>query len=158
VQKKSEIIHPARSFRRLASVAALLLALAAGLGFAQDAEPRPPSDGSLPHGALVDEVTAGGPAAKAGISAHDVITEIEGTELRSVNQIIEALMRHKPGDDMKLTVVKASDGTRAEVTLTLGTNPRDQSVPYMGLFVTSWVRLPPPQAPTLPGNRPSPAI
>ncbi len=158
MQQKREIIHLTRPFRRLVSVAAALLALTAGLGFAQDAEPRPPNDGNLPPGALVDEVTAGGPAAKAGISARDVITEIEGTELRSVNQIIETLMRHKPGDDMKLTVVKASDGTRAEVTLTLGANPRDQSVPYMGLFVTSYVRLPPPQIPTPPGRQSVPVI
>ena len=73
-----------------------------------------------------------------------------------MNQIIEALMRHKPGDTMKLTVVKASDGTSSEVTLTLGANPRDQSMPYMGLFVTSYMRIVPEQVP--PGRQPSPGI
>ncbi|MGA2478255.1 MAG: PDZ domain-containing protein [Spirochaetia bacterium] len=144
-----KIFIPASFFRRLLLSAAVLMAFSAALGFGQDLPPQ---------GAVVDEVTLGGPAAKAGISAHDVITEIEGIPLQSMEQIIEALQRHKPGDTMKLTVVKASDGTRAEVTLTLGENPRDQSVPYMGLFVTSYMRLVPERIPAPPGTRSGPGI
>ena len=51
----------------------------AALSFAQGAPGRRTT--RLPKGAVVDEVIAGGPAARAGISAHDVITAVEGTSV-----------------------------------------------------------------------------
>jgi S1-C subfamily serine protease len=93
-------------------------------------------------GALVDQVTADGPAAKAGISVHDIITDVEGISVQSPNQIMEALARHKPGDAMELTVVRAADGARTEITMTLGANPRDPAQPYMGLAILAFILVP----------------
>ena len=58
MQKSRLKIRPTRSFRGIVSVAALLFALSAAMGFGQNAAPRPPQD--PPQGALVDDVTAGG--------------------------------------------------------------------------------------------------
>jgi putative serine protease PepD len=109
-------------------------------------------------GELVDQVIADGPAAKAGISIHDIITDIEGTAVRSPRQIVEALARHKPGDPMELTVVRASNGARTEITMTLGANPRDPSQPYMGLAVLAFVLLVPESESPPAGNNESPGI
>ena len=55
--KMRTIFVPASFFRRLVLSAAVLMAFSAALGFGQDLPPQ---------GAVVDEVTLGGPAAKAG--------------------------------------------------------------------------------------------
>jgi C-terminal processing protease CtpA/Prc len=86
-------------------------------------------------------VTADGPAAKAGISAHDIISAVEGTPVQSLKQIARAMARHKPGDTMALTVARASDGTITKVTMTLGTNPSDVSRAYMGLTLIGYTLL-----------------
>ena len=137
-------------------MAAVLLVLGAGFGFSQGTPVQVTApDKQRPNGAMVGEVTADGPAAKAGIAPRDVITAVEGQSVRTLNQIAEAILRHKPGDTMKLTIARASDGATAEVTMTLGANPKNASVAYMGLtlvgvmwVIPEWERAPSqPQSP-----------
>jgi S1-C subfamily serine protease len=106
---------------------------------------------------MVDEVTPDGPAAKAGISAHDLITSIDGTAVRSVRQFAEALGRHKPGEAMELTLVRASDGSHAEVTVTLGSNPKDASRAYIGLSIVEYMLLV-PEGQTPPSQKQAPTV
>jgi membrane-associated protease RseP (regulator of RpoE activity) len=87
------------------------------------------------QGVAVGHVTPGGPAAQAGISADDIIMSIEGTPVQSIRQIIEALLGHEPGDTMEMTIARASDGTSAEITMTLGSDPHGGPRPYMGLSI-----------------------
>jgi putative serine protease PepD len=72
-----------------------------------------PNDG----GARIQEALPGGGAAEAGITEGDVITEVEGTKIGSMDDIVSVLRRFKVGD--KVTVVhKRGDETRtAEVEL-----------------------------------------
>jgi S1-C subfamily serine protease len=135
--------HSSSFLRRVVSIMAVFLALSAALCFAQNTPGLTIPSTKAPEGALVDSVTADGPAAKAGISVHDIITAVEGTAVQSLNQILEALARHKPGDTMELTVARASDGSRTDVTMTLGANPRDPSRAYMGLAVLAVIFLVP---------------
>ena len=111
----------------------MLRSITATVCFAQNTTELVIRTDTAQKGAIVAEVTADGPAAKAGISAYDIVTAVEGTAVRSPLQILEALARHKPGDTMKLTVARASDGSLTEVTITLGASPRNPSQPYMGL-------------------------
>jgi S1-C subfamily serine protease len=129
--------HPSSFQPRGILTVVVFVALTASLCFAQDTpELTIPTD-KAQTGAMVDGVTAGGPAATAGILPHDTITAVEGTPVQSLRQILEALVQHNPGDTMGLTVVRASDGTTTEVTMVLATNPIDPSQPYMGLtFIT----------------------
>lgn len=108
-------------------------------------------------GATVEDVTADGPAAKAGIVANDIITAVEGAPLQSLMQIVEALARHKPGDSMELTINHAADGTSTEVTMTLGANPSNASRPYMGLTITGYLLIVPDNR-TTPEQQAPPAI
>jgi putative serine protease PepD len=56
-------------------------------------------------GALVREVTPGSAAAEAGIKEGDLITEIDGKRLQGMFELSAAIRKHKPGDEVMLTVV-----------------------------------------------------
>jgi S1-C subfamily serine protease len=87
-------------------------------------------------GVLVQTVQAGSPAAKAGLHAGDQSAEIGGTELVLGGDIIEAvdgkpvassddlstlISGHKPGDEVKLVIVRA--GKRQTLTTKLASRP-----------------------------------
>jgi S1-C subfamily serine protease len=87
-------------------------------------------------GVLVQEVAAGGPAEEAGIEGGttsatiegaqfrlggDIITEIDGKPIASMNDVIDVVNGAKPGDELKVTILRGGD-TR-EVTITLGERP-----------------------------------
>ncbi|MEV6787296.1 trypsin-like peptidase domain-containing protein [Streptomyces sp. NPDC051098] len=63
-------------------------------------------------------VSAGGPAAKAGVKAGDVITKVDGQRVHSGEELIVKIRSHRPGDRLELTVVRA--GKERTMTLTLG--------------------------------------
>jgi len=79
------------------------------------------SDGA-PAGAGVISVTAGGPAAKAGIKAGSVITAVNGTPTPDVQSLSAALAGLRPGDVAKVAVTTA-DGHHETVRVTLGQLP-----------------------------------
>ncbi|MGW4273413.1 S1C family serine protease, partial [Streptomyces seoulensis] len=63
-------------------------------------------------------VTPGGPGAKAGIKAGDVITAVDGRTVHSGEELIVRTRAHRPGDRLRLTV--RTGGRAREVTLVLG--------------------------------------
>lgn len=75
----------------------------------------------LAGGAVVNEVAAGGPAAAAGLSAGDVIVEIEGTEVASSSDLVVLVRRHRPGDTIAVTYHR--HGRPTETSVTLGQRP-----------------------------------
>lgn len=150
--------HSTSIFRSRALLTAVFLASTVALCFAQNTNGLTRISDKAETGELVDQVTADGPAAKAGISIHDIITDIEGTAVQSPRQIIEALARHKPGDTMELTIVRAANGARTEIRMTLGANPRDRSQPYMGLAILAFVLLAPESESPPAGNNEPPGI
>ena len=75
----------------------------------------------LPGGALVRDVAADSPAAAAGLSAHDVITELDGREVRSISSLVVELRRHGPGDEVVVGYWRA--GRHATATVTLRERP-----------------------------------
>ena len=87
------------------------------------------------NGAIVSEVTPGGPAQKAGIRGGDekeiegirvpigdVITEIEGEPVSTSEDVIEVVNSVKPGDRLLMTVVTPGEKER-RVDVTVGTRP-----------------------------------
>ncbi len=91
------------------------------------------------NGALVKEVTPGGPAEKAGISGGgtedievvpnvpvegDVITAVDGEKVSASDDVIEAVNATDPGDRLTLTVV-SPDGKPREVEVTIASRPDD---------------------------------
>jgi len=73
-------------------------------------------------GVYVASVVAGGPAAKAGIKAGDVITSIAGQSTPDTATLAEVLAGLKPGQTVSVALTRADGGT-ATVQLTLGTLP-----------------------------------
>jgi putative serine protease PepD len=63
-------------------------------------------------------VTAGGPAAKAGIRSGDVIVAVNGQKVTTADELIVAIRSHAPGQ--RLTLTFARDGQNKTVTVVLG--------------------------------------
>lgn len=87
-------------------------------------------DQNLPvqNGALVspsqrngDAVQPNTPAAKAGIKSGDIITAIDGNKLGIDSSLRQILLQHKPGDTIKLDVLR--DGKTLTLDVTLGERP-----------------------------------
>ena len=90
------------------------------------------------HGALVQSVTPGGPAAKAGVkggngnatvnvggqriqAGGDVIVAIDGKPVNSMTDVINDINAKQPGDSVQLSLVSGSQ--KRTVTVTLGNRP-----------------------------------
>lgn len=63
-------------------------------------------------------VTPGGPGAKAGIRAGDVITEVDGRRVHSGEELIVKIRAHRPGDRLDLSLTRG--GKDLSISLTLG--------------------------------------
>jgi len=73
-------------------------------------------------GVLVQTVTAGGPAAKAGLKPGDVITSVDGHATATVDDLESVGSELKPGTAVSLAIV-TQDGAHKTVRVTLGTFP-----------------------------------
>jgi serine protease Do len=76
------------------------------------------------QGALVAEPQAGGPAAKAGIEAGDVITAVNGAAIKDARELARQIGGLPPGTSVKLSILHKS--AEKSVTLTLGLLPNER--------------------------------
>jgi putative serine protease PepD len=86
--------------------------------------PIPPEEAAqagVRHGLYVRGVAPGGPAARAGLRAGDIITSIDGKPATSNTELQELSLTKKPGDSVALEY--ARNGQTAKATVTLGTQP-----------------------------------
>ena len=89
-------------------------------------------------GVLVNEVVKGSPADKAGIEGGDteatiegvkvnlggdIITEVDGKPISSMEDVINAVNGAQPGDEMEMTILRGDNETK-HVTVTLGVRPK----------------------------------
>ncbi|HWP32517.1 MAG TPA: PDZ domain-containing protein, partial [Solirubrobacterales bacterium] len=87
-------------------------------------------------GVLLAEVVKGGPADEAGLRGGsteatiegarfklggDIITEIDGEPIASMEDLIDIVDAAKPGDEMELTILRR--GETKTITVTLGNRP-----------------------------------
>ncbi|MFF7249436.1 S1C family serine protease [Embleya sp. NPDC008237] len=71
-------------------------------------------------GVGVVSVQDGGAAKAAGIQQGDVITSIDDREITDVVALSEALAGKQPGDRVEVSLIRAGDGGKATVNVTLG--------------------------------------
>lgn len=64
-------------------------------------------DPSRPPGVAVSDVVPGGAAAKAGVKPGDILVALDATEIRSLTEMMAALGMAKPGQKVKITVLRA---------------------------------------------------
>jgi S1-C subfamily serine protease len=84
------------------------------------------------EGVIVQSVVKGGPADKAGIEAGgteaqingepvrlggDIITEVDDEKLKSMDELVEIIQSHEPGDELQLTILRGDQEKTADVTL-----------------------------------------
>jgi serine protease DegQ len=74
-------------------------------------------DLGVDQGVLVQEVQPGTPAAEAGLQPGDVLVEFGGEDLARVEDLIAALLRRAPGDEVELAFVRQGERTEATVSL-----------------------------------------
>ncbi len=84
-------------------------------------------------GAWVVEVTAGGPADKAGMKVGDVILKINDAAVNASNDLAKALQSFKPGDSVKVSVQRSGQTNPVDLQVTLGNNPTTASQAFLGI-------------------------
>jgi putative serine protease PepD len=82
--------------------------------------PIPPAaaaQAGVPEGLFVQAVSAGGPAARAGLRPNDVVTKVDGQPATSNVQLQELTLTKKPGDTVPITYERNGQSATATVTL-----------------------------------------
>jgi serine protease Do len=72
---------------------------------------------SARHGALVSDVTSGGPAEKAGIRSGDVIVAFNGKEIRDEHELPQAVASTKPGKTVDVRLLREGKEMTIAVTI-----------------------------------------
>jgi len=81
-------------------------------------------------GAIVDNPQSGSPAAAAGIQSGDVITALNGAEIKDSRDLARNISLMTPGSSVKLDLIR--HGETKTVTLTLGEMPNDRQANAQG--------------------------
>ncbi len=75
------------------------------------------------RGAIVNDVTAGSPAEKAGVQADDVILALDGKAMADNNEVVRTIAGKAPGTTVRLKLLR--EGKERDVTVTLGAFPEE---------------------------------
>ena len=96
---------------------------------------------NLPEGIYVEEVEENSPAATSGLKQSDIITKIEGQNVKSVNELNKIKYNYKIGDTVKLTVYRNGETIELDIKLAelpeqtaTETAPQTQTQPSQGDF------------------------
>jgi hypothetical protein len=81
-----------------------------------------PDFGETPRGVKFADVTAGSPAAKAGLRGGDILIEFDGAPVQNLYDFTYALRARKPGDEVVVKVLRGGETITAKVAL--GQRPR----------------------------------
>jgi len=65
-------------------------------------------------------IMAGGPAAKAGLRAGDLITAIDGMKINTPEELIVEIRTHDVGDEVTITYIRGKESRTAKLTLIAG--------------------------------------
>ncbi len=89
------------------------------------------------EGALVAEPQSGSPAAKAGVLAGDVITAVDGHDVKDARDLARKIGAMSPGTSVKLSILRKGEPTTVSLTVGEMTQQRqadasDQSSPDKG--------------------------
>jgi len=77
-------------------------------------------------GALVDDVTAGGPSARAGLCSGDIVEAVDGRPITSAAEMTRAVALAQPGQIVRLAVDR--DRRQLNLTVTAGRRPPESAL------------------------------
>ena len=69
-------------------------------------------------GVIIQEITPGGPSEKAGLKPGDIISSIDGRQIRDGDDLVSEIASRRPGSSVRLGYVR--DGKQADATVTIG--------------------------------------
>ena len=70
------------------------------------------------NGVLVQEVTPGGPAEKAGLKPGDILTTIDGRPIKDGDDLVNEIASRRPGSSVRLGLLR--EGKQTDATVTIG--------------------------------------
>ncbi|MGO9340364.1 MAG: trypsin-like peptidase domain-containing protein [Terracidiphilus sp.] len=70
------------------------------------------------NGVLVQQIVHGGPADKAGLKAGDIITTIDGRQIKDGDDLVNEITSRRPGSSIRLGFQR--DGKQMDTTVTIG--------------------------------------
>jgi S1-C subfamily serine protease len=68
-------------------------------------------------GAVIAEIGSGSPAERAGLEPGDVVVAVDGRPIASAGQLHQAVAASRPGQQMRLQLVRGSSSMTVEVAL-----------------------------------------
>jgi S1-C subfamily serine protease len=72
---------------------------------------------SAESGVFIVQIYMDSPAAKAGMKEQDIITKLDGKDVKTMTQLITGLYAHRPGDTIPVTIIRKSEIMEISVTL-----------------------------------------
>lgn len=102
-----------------------------------------------PRGAVVGGVTAGSPAARAGLRRGDVIVSMDGTPVRNASDLTRRVGQTQIGGTIRLEVVNQG-GARRTVPVTIAARPDERTLAQASVSADGRGGTPPPSG-TTPG-------
>ena len=73
----------------------------------------------IPLGAFVDSVEEGGPAQTAGIQKGDIITEFDGKQIGSMEELSSTMEYYKAGTTVDVKIERSTNGEYQEQTISV---------------------------------------
>ena len=77
-------------------------------------------------GAIVASLVPGGPAEKGGLMSEDVITAVNGVEIKSGSELTREVAKGRPGDTLKLSILRS--GKPRTVEIKSGVRPTEKEL------------------------------
>ena len=87
------------------------------------------------NGVIIEIITEGGPAERAGLRRFDVIRKVDGSVVRDNRDLIGKISSHRPGDTVRLEVLR--DGKKRMFELELGDRRKGCARPTRALAAPS---------------------
>jgi serine protease Do len=76
---------------------------------------------ALGEGVLLGDITADGPADKAGLKTGDMVTKVGDLKVTNAKEMMRAVSSHQPAESLEVTVMR--DGKEKHVSVKLGERP-----------------------------------
>lgn len=84
---------------------------------------------SVDSGAVVDEVQGSSPASDINLQTLDVIVKVDSTDIKSSEQLVAAIRKHKPGDKVTITWYRGDKKMSEKATLVSRAVGESQQLP-----------------------------
>jgi len=100
---------------------------------------------ALPEGVeqavVISSVSEEGPADQAGLEAGDLIVLVNGDNTPDPETFVDMIHSYDEGDEITLTLYRSGEEEAIEVDVVLGENPDVEGQAYLGVTISSFLRI-----------------